>query len=324
MRQSYCRGREATVDDAAGGQRRHPWHLLARVLGTLLVAVLLAWVLWRAWSDAAAVDWRGLRLVPGALVLSVLLPMLAFIVHGLTWVVLMRSLGYVVGWWSGMRACVMSQLGNYVPGKVVIMAIRAQVARSQGLPGIPVAGSVLLETVLRTVVGAVLVAAGLYGVGQGQHYLTGLLALIGVLVLIAHPRVFHALADWLLVKLGRDPLPRRLRLADLALLMFGYVLFWILYAAGFCCLAWGTSQAHLVAAPGLALSFILAQISSTVAVFAPVGLGVSDATLAELLRLVGAVSAAGVLALLARVWRTLCELLTVGLVWLGGRCSRCR
>ena len=48
----------------------------------------------------------------------------------------------------------MSLLGNYVPGKVLIMVIRAQVARQQGLPGLPVAGSVVLETLLRTMVGA--------------------------------------------------------------------------------------------------------------------------------------------------------------------------
>ena len=110
----------------------------------------------------------------------------------------------------------------------------------------------------------------------------------------------------------------RLALADLAGLMLGYLVFWGLYAAGFCCLAWGVMGPQVTDAPGLAMSFIVAQISSNLAVFAPVGLGVSDAALAEVLRLAGVVTAAGMLALVARVWRTICEMLTIGLAWLAG------
>lgn len=303
--------------------RSHLLRLIARLLVILAVLALLAWVLWRAWGDVRAVDWRGLRLVPGLLVPAVLLPVLAFAVQGLSWVVMMRGLGYRLGWAAGVRAYGLSLLGGYVPGKFLIMVIRAQVARQQGLPGLPVAGSVVLETLLRTMVGGTLAMAGLYWMGLGRAYLGGLLVLIVLSAAVAHPRVFHAAADYLLRRLGREPLPRRLRPADLALLMLGYLLFWALYSAGFCCLAWGVMASQVGGAAGLVMSFIISQISSNLAVFAPVGLGVSDAALAEVLRLAGAATATGVLALVARIWRTVCELLTVGLAWLAGRCSRC-
>jgi len=300
-----------------GRSRSRPTlRLLKRVLATAAVLLLLAWVVWRAWGDVSAVHWRGLALRPELLGLAVVLPLLAFAVQAVTWVVMMRGLGYGLGWWAGLRAHLLSLLGNYVPGKVLIVVIRAGAVQRHGLPGLPVAGSVVLETLLRTVVGALLAAAGLYWMGLGQGYAAGLLALLLLFGALGHPRVFHALGDWLLVRLGRDPIPRRLAARDIALMMLGYLGFWLLYGAGFCLLAWGVLGAQARGTAALGVSFVVSQISSNLAVFAPVGLGVSDATLAEVLRVTGAVMAGGLLALVARAWRTVCELLGAGLGYL--------
>ena len=51
------------------------------------------------------------------------------------------------------------------------------------------------------------------------------------------------------------------------------------------------------------------------AVFTPVGLGVADATLAGVLAITGAISGAGVLAVVMRVWRTLTEVGIAGVGW---------
>mgnify|MGYP001107234192 CR=1 FL=1 len=291
-----------------------------RVIAALAVLALLAWVVRRAWDDAAGVDWQGLEIRPGLLAVAIILPVCAFALQGVMWVVMMRGMGYRLGWLAGVRAYLLSLLGAYLPGKVLIMVIRAKVASEQGLPGLPVAGSVALETLLRTVVGSALAAIGVWWLGVGEVYVVGLAVLIVGAAVVAHPRVFHALAGFLLTRLGRDPLPQALSLSCLTTLLLGYLGFWVLYGAGFCVMVWAVLGEQVGAVAGLGVSFIASQISGNLAVFAPGGLGVSDATLAEALRVTGSVGAAGVLAIIARVWRTACELLAVGLGYaLGAR-----
>ncbi len=290
--------------------------LLKKAAAVLAVAALVAWVVRGAWQNAQEVEWSGLEIRPGLVAASMAMLAGAMFIHGLAWVVMMRGLGYRVGWIAGMRACVLSQLGNYIPGKVFIMVVRAQVARQEGLPGLPVASSVVLETALRNLVAAVVAAMGLNWLGLGGAYQGALVAFLIVSAVVAHPAVFHPLVDWVLRKLGREPLPNRLAASRIVMLLLGYLLYWALYAGGFCVMAVGTMGPQVGRSAGLVISVLLAQIGSTLAVFAPVGLGVADATLAGVLTLTGAASAPYVLSVVTRVWRTVTELMAIGIAWL--------
>jgi hypothetical protein len=289
--------------------------VLKRAGAAVVVAVLLGWVVWRAWQDAQQLEWEGLRIRPGLLAGSVACMAGALFFQGVLWVVMMRGWGYGLGWVAGMRACVVSLLGNYIPGKVFVMVVRAQVARQHGLPGLPVASSVVLETALRNLVAAVVAALGLHWLGLGRAYLLGLVAFLVISVIVAHPAVFHPLINYLLRKLGREPLPARLSAHDLVTLLLGYLVFWGLYAGGFCLMAYATMGTEVHRGAGLVVSVLMAQIGSTLAVFAPAGLGVADATVEGVLRLTGAVAAAGVLAVVTRVWRTAAEMTAIGIAW---------
>ncbi|MEA3403707.1 MAG: lysylphosphatidylglycerol synthase transmembrane domain-containing protein [Armatimonadota bacterium] len=293
-----------------------PRTTLKRVAATLAVAALLGWVIWRAWYDARRIDWGSLDIDPGLVALSVVLYGLGFVWHGLVWVVMMRALGYRLGWLPGLRASVLSQLGNYIPGKVFIVLFRAQVATRYGVPALPVAGTTALETLLRNILAALLAALGLYHIGVGASYVPALLVIAAVSVVFAHPRVFHALADWALRTLGRPPLPARLTGPQVALLLVCYLVYWAAQTYAFWLLVRGTLGAEIGDFPALATAMLASQIGSTLAVFAPVGLGAADATLAEVLKLTGGVRAPYVVALVARVWRTVSEMVEIGAVWL--------
>ncbi len=216
--------------------------VLKRVAATVAVVAMLAWVLWGAWGDARQIDWSGLRLRPGLLVFSCVLLGLGFVWHGLVWVLMMRMLGYTLAVRPGLRASALSQLGNYIPGKVFIVLFRVQVAARYGVPGVPIAGSIALETLLRNLMATMLGALGLYRLGEGESWLWGLGALIVLSLVFAHPRVFNAIARWVLRKLGRPPLPRELTGPQVLALLGCYLVYWVFYIAGFF-LAWRRSAA---------------------------------------------------------------------------------
>ena len=296
--------------------RRTAASILKRVAVTLFVAALLAWVLRQAWLEAGAINWRELQMRPGLIALSILLTLIAWVLHGALWAVMIRGLGYDLSLVGGIRGNLIGNLGNYIPGKIFIIVLRAKIVACEGVPWMIVASSVVLETLLRNIVAALLAALGVWYLGVGGSY-AGALALAVILsAIVVHPAVFNPLTDFVLRKMKRPPLPRHLRLGQVLALLGGYAVYWAIYAVAFWLLAAGTLNTDFTQLPGLAVSLFLSMIASMLAVFAPVGLGVADATMAGVLAQTSVMAAPAVLAVIARVWRTLMEVATAGICWL--------
>ncbi len=290
--------------------------LLKRVAATITVCALLAWVIYRAWQDALLIDWTELEIRYGLFAVSMALYGLGFVWQGFAWVMMMRMLGYELPMRAGLKASAASQFGNYVPGKVFIVIFRAQIAGRHGIPPVPVAGTIALETVLRNMVATLLAGIGLYALGAGLSYLPAAALLIAAAVVFAHPRVFHGIADWVLHKLNRPPLPSRLNGLQIATLLGYYFVYWGLHCFAFYLMVRATFAVEWTALAPLAIALLGSQIASTLVVFAPVGLGAKEATIAGLLQLTGGVPSPFVVALLMRVWRTASELIQIAIVWL--------
>ncbi len=296
-------------------RRRSALSILKRVAVALLVAGLLAWVLQRAWREAGTIDRASLNVQPGLIALSVGVVVVAWALHGALWALMIRALGYPLSLPVGIRANLIGNLGNYIPGKIFIVILRAKMVESEGVPGMVVVSSVVLETLLRNMVAALLAAVGLWHLGVGKGYVEALALALVISMVVVHPAVFNRLTDFALRKLNRPPLPRHLRLKPLIGLLCGYAVYWAIYALAFWLLARGTLGAELSDLPALAVTLFLSLIASMLAIFAPVGLGVADATMTGVLSLTGAVTGAAVLAVIARAWRTLTEVGAAGIGW---------
>jgi len=181
---------------------------------------------------------------------------------------------------------------------------------------VPVAGTIALETLLRNLMATMLAGLGLYYIGVGPSYMLALAILIAVSVFLASPRVFHGIADWVLRRTGRPPLPGRLTSPQVLALLGCYLVYWAMYVAAFYLMIAATFGTEPSALPWLATAVFVSQIGSTLAVFAPVGVGVAEAGIAGVLALTDVVSAPYMVAVVARVWRTIFEMAQIGLVWL--------
>lgn len=300
---------------ADSAPRRGLLSILKRVATALVVLALLAWVIHQAWQDAQTIDWESLETQPTLIGLSAVLVIGAWVFQGALWAIMLRGLGYRVHVPVAVRAALVGNLGNYIPGKIFIVLLRAKLVKDEGVPGVVVASSVVLETLLRNMVAAVLAALGLYYLGVGRMYLGGLAILLIISIVIVHPAIFNRITDFALRKLNRPPLPRRLNMKYLVTLLLGFAVYWCIYAAAFYLLAKGTLGADIADIPALSVALLISLIASMLAVFTPVGLGVADATLAGVLTLTGAITGAAVLAVIMRVWRTLTEVAVAGIGW---------
>ena len=103
---------------------------------------------------------------------------------GVFWHRILRALGQNVGFWTALRAFYIGHLGKYVPGKAMVVILRAGMIRGPGVDASLAVVSVFFETLTMMSVGALL-AAGIVAVWFREQPLLlwaslGMLAVAGL------------------------------------------------------------------------------------------------------------------------------------------------
>jgi len=289
----------------------------ARIVLTIAVTYFLFRSLRLSWSEIAAldaVDWRP-RPAPFAASLAVLLAVLVYAVW--LWMAMVRSLGGpALPLVEAIRIFYLALLGRYLPGKVWQLAGLAYLAGKKGV-SLPVATSSAVLGQIFSLGAAACVAAGGLAVGVGQGYPSGaalwplaVLALVGIAALVpAAQRLALRLAFRLGGKGEAAPeLDGWFGARWLAL----YLPVWLGYGVAFG-LLWASFQAlPAVFWPGAIGALAAAYFVGYAALFAPAGVGVREGALAVLLAPWAGAAAATVLAVIARIWMTVGELVPLG------------
>lgn len=264
-------------------------------------------------------DVRGLELsgwTPNwALVgLSVLTLLSGYFSSGFLWGRIVHDLGGpTLPPFVSVRLFMVANLGRYVPGKLWQIAGLAVLARQRGVAApTSIAAAVVGQ-------GLALIAATLLGLAAGWTLIEGTIwqwvvpvALFGGLLTGLHPSIFRALSG-ACFRLARTPEPEGLEPLA-ALRWFAFTLGnWVLYAGSFWLLVRGLG---LEAAPvPTASAFAAAYVLGYVMVFAPAGIGVREGFLVVLLSPQLGPAASSAVAVIARVWTTLTEVIPAAAFW---------
>jgi len=299
----------------------------------LAVVALVLWgvhrTLLRAWQELQGYQWQ---LDPLWLALAGAFNLLGFVPAGLFWHRLLRAVGQDAGLGESLRAYFIGQLGKYVPGKFMVLVLRAGLIRSQRVNTTAAALTVFVETLTMMAVGGVVALAILAARFHGQKLLfaAAVVMMLGLL-LPTLPPVIRLLARLAGVT-RRDPaMAARLEGLTFATLAWGWTAMaigWVMTGLSL----WAVLRA--IGVPGLdpvshGAFFVGAVAMSKVAGFIsmlPAGLGVADfaitGLLAEFLRtnLPGtpADSTALIAAVMLRVAWLLSEVIISGILYLVG------
>jgi glycosyltransferase 2 family protein len=180
--------------------RRRSWPIVAI---KLLIVALVVWFIRRtivdAWRDLEGhplhIDFWWLAVAGG-------LYLLGSLFCGIYWHRILRAMRQEVGFWKALRAFYVGHLGKYVPGKAMVVILRAGMIRGPGVDAPLAVVSIFLETLTMMAVGALL-AAGIVAVWfRGQPLLfwasLGMMAVAGLPTL---PLVFRPIVR--IVNLGK-------------------------------------------------------------------------------------------------------------------------
>lgn len=288
-----------------------------RVATALVVGAgvaFLALTIQRNWSQIGAYDWQARW---GQLSSSVLLLTGSFAWAAYIWKrVLDRVAGGATGYRALLRISFISKVARYIPGKIWQFVAVGQLSASSGTSARILVSSMLVHvgfTLLSGVITAsVILAEAIPGVPSNAALA---IAMATVLALLAsHPRVIN-LCLTLVAKIARrQTFTWTGNWRDSAELMLLSLVNWAVQ--GVALFLFADSLVHLEVADILPLTGInaFAFVAGYLAFVAPAGIGVREATMASLLRALLPSGAAAVIAIAARLWTIVAELVGVALV----------
>jgi len=268
-----------------------------------------------SWSD---IDWKW-SVVTGLFYVAGLLPCWIF------WHRTLRAMGQEPRWRESLRAFWIGHLGKYVPGKAMVVVLRAGIVYSDRVNRTVAATSVFVETLTMMAVGAFVASVVLLLISDKPR-LT--LLAFGLMVCSGSPTfppVFRHIVRTLQVKRANPEIETAIAGVDYRLMATG----WISIAAGWTLLGlslWATLWS-LGARPGpsevplLTATVGLAMVAGFLSLI-PGGLGVRDWILVELLAPGYGVAMAFASAILLRVIWLLAELLLSAILYVDVRRAR--
>lgn len=232
-------------------------------------------------DDVAALA-TGAR--PGPLLAALAISLLSLVQSAWFWTRALTGLGSPLPYGRVLGATVAAIPGRYLPGSIWYAAGRIGALRGAGASTASLSLVAVLETLVSFVVAVALGAGFLVASGSNDSGL-GIVSLGAIAVglgLVSSPWVINPVLRWVAGRRGIAPVPEvgwRVH----AELVGHMVLFWLASAAAF----WSYLAAFpAVDAPGVvrtAGTFLVSWAAGFVAVFAPQGAGVFEATMAGLL-----------------------------------------
>ena len=238
-----------------------------------------------------------------------------------TYALLIEGWRRVLGAWDShlpfrqaSRIWFLSNLGKYVPGNIWSLTAMGVMAKKRGMSAIAAAGSSVIMQMVSLATGTAIVMVTSAKL-LGQPLLVGAAVLILAIVLFSAPKFLPPLAVWVGSLIGRDIAPPSVPATSIWTAAVASTLSWLFYGVAFQLFVRGL----LGAAPGEISSYIAvytaAYILGFISPIAPAGLGVREFTLAAFMTQLGLANEvdAALVAIAARLWLTVVELIPSGL-----------
>jgi uncharacterized membrane protein YbhN (UPF0104 family) len=263
--------------------------LVFTVIKWLIVILVVVWVVWEINKTGSELLQHRWEPRPGWLLLAVACYLIGYLPAGIYWHTILKKLGQNPTFYETLRAYYIGHLGKYMPGKAMVVALRAGLVQSDRVKTSVAVASVFLETLTMMAVGAMISAILLFVFFREQTVL--MLIALGLMVVSGLPVVpffFRKIVKIAGAVKGDDEMNQALDRFNTKTLFCGWGLMavtWLFLGLSLCAtingvgIATGDLLQHLP-------RFVAASALSTVAGFLsmiPGGLGVREMVLTELM-----------------------------------------
>jgi len=247
--------------------------LVVVIFGFLVLTVIDQW---------SQIQSEGVHFHVGWLIPAVVIIPVFFLFSAYGWDLILRSLGYRIGFGRAQVAWGQPMLARYVPGSVLYVLGRVLLSERAGIPRRITIASIVYEQAISAT--SAIVVASYFIIHhpdlQGQPVRWAVLLAIPAAIALLHPRVFGPIANRLLAAFGREPLPTLIPLRGVIALIVYYSLNWVVVAVGIYCVARSVTYIPFDDVLLVGSAQAIGYFAALVTLVAPAGLGVRDAAFA--------------------------------------------
>ena len=273
------------------------------------------------WNQFSALE---IHLNYGYVVLSFLVMQIGWMSTAWSWGKTLEAFGHKLPYRDIFTIYFRSMVAKYVPGKVWQLAASTYIAGQQGIPEGATIVSFIVGQAYSVLSGVTLIAASvalgaMHKTGEGFAFFrwTSIPILIALLVLIIRPNISERFMNLALRLFKRQEISMNIKISTSFWLFFAFLIPWFIFGMAFWLLInaltpvpfsiYFTTTAILTA--GTVIGFL--------AIFAPGGIGVKEASIAALIVSTTSLPAAFALAIGFgyRIVTSIVELMAFGLTW---------
>ncbi len=287
--------------------------VIKRILQVLLIGVIfyfLAKNLYVNWNEIVKYDWD---INYYFLTYSLLLLMVGSILMALGWNLILRVLGGRLTYKKALKIFFITDLAKYVPGKVWTMVGKVYLCKKEGIPVATTSASVFIQPLMQVVAGILMFLVSLPFWTKSNDFVNKLyflLPLIPIGLIMLHPAIMVRLLNFVLTKFKQEPIELHIKYRHILLILLLWCGLWVLTGVTYYFLIIAVHPFPISRLPVTIGIFAIAGISQFLT---PSGIGVLEGVLTVLLGLYLPVPVAILIALLARAWKTVAELVCVAI-----------
>jgi uncharacterized membrane protein YbhN (UPF0104 family) len=255
-----------------------------RAFGVVVTVAIFVWILkpiYQRWDvvrgDVARTNWGRV------LAASALFAVFLFVFRSLVWRRLLKNFGHKLPVWASTRIWITSELARYLPGAIWQVVGRVYLAKPYGVRGSVISTSQVMELALYLLANLMVAIGAMAFLGYKalDGYTRGWVfagaALVPLLSLVLHPKVFYPLADKVLARLRKPPIQKRMRWKSLIDMLLWNVLGLLVQGLAVYFVVSGLLDLKLAKWWVVTGAYCLAWCAGFLAFWAPGGLGVREA-----------------------------------------------
>jgi uncharacterized membrane protein YbhN (UPF0104 family) len=289
----------------------------AQIVIIVLIFYFLAKALIANWSQVKDFNWQ---FDYPLLIISFLLQIMALAWLVKVWGWVLRHTGSSISYLKLFKVWFFSNLGRYLPGKVWQFLGMVYMLEKRGVPTRNSFSTAILAQSF-SVISGLSIAFLFLGVNLYSQFFSenpGLIAVmvlfgIFVLVIIFYPKLLAKVINLGLGILKREKISLDITTKDVIIYILAYSVSWLLFGLAFLVFIKAMAAASFGMYPTLTGAFAFAFNIGFLALFVPGGIGVREGILVLLLSSLFPVPIATLIALLARIWSTVAELICFGI-----------
>jgi len=287
--------------------------IIRRILQSLLIGVIfyfLAKNLYGNWSKIVEYDWN---INYYFLTFSFVLLIVGSILIALGWNLILRMLGGRLAHKRALKIYFITDLAKYVPGKVWTMVGKVYLCAKEGIPIAKTSASVVILPLMQVISGTLMFLVSLPFWTKTSDFMNNLylfLPLIPIGLILLHPAIMTKLLNFVLTRLKQKPIELNIKYRDILLILLLWCGLWTLTGVTYYFMI---ISVHSFPVSWLPVTIGIFSIAGVSQFLTPSGIGVLEGVLTVLLGLYFPVPIAILIALLARVWKTVAELLCVAI-----------